>query len=102
MLRETEIPIGVLITENEVRLVYAPRRETSGWLPFPLRPLATVASRPLLGGLKLMFDGFRLFNDAEDRRLPALLSASREAQTGVSAMLADHRSSAHCTRCCAA
>ncbi len=89
LLRETEIPIGVLFTDNELRLVYAPRGETSGWLPFPLRPLATVAGRPLLGGLKLILDGFRLFNDAENRRLPALLKASREAQTGVSTMLAD-------------
>ena len=73
LLRENEIPIGVLITDNELRLVYAPRGETSGWLPFPLRPLATLAGRPLLGGLKLMLDSFRLFNDEENRRLPALL-----------------------------
>ena len=89
LLRETEIPIGVLFTDNELRLVYAPRGETSGWLPFPLRPLATVAGRPLLGGLKLMLDGFRLFNDAGNRRLPAVLKASREAQAAVSTMLAD-------------
>jgi hypothetical protein len=89
LLRETQIPIGVLITDNELRLVYAPRGETSGWLPFPLRPLATVAGRPLLAGLRLMLDGFRLFNDAENRRLPAMLKASREAQTAVSTMLAD-------------
>jgi hypothetical protein len=89
LLRETGIPIGVLIIDNELRLVYAPRGETSGWIPFPLRPLATVAGRPILGGLKLMLDGFRLFNDAEDRRLPALLKASREAQAAVSAALAE-------------
>jgi hypothetical protein len=89
LLRETGIPIGILISHNELRLVYAPRGETSGWLPFPLRPMSTVAGRPLLGGLKLMLDGFRLFNDAENRRLPALLKASREAQTTVSTTLAD-------------
>jgi hypothetical protein len=70
-----------------LRPIYVPARETSGWLPLPLRPLATVAGRPLLGGLKLMLDGFRLFNDAENRRLPALLKASRDAQTTVSTML---------------
>jgi len=43
----------------------------------------------MLGGLKLMLGSFRLFNDAEDRRLPALLKASREAQAAVSTALAE-------------
>ena len=68
LLRETQVPIGVLITDKELRLVYAPSRETSGWIAFPLRPLATVAGRPMLGGLKLMLDRVRLFTDAEPRR----------------------------------
>jgi hypothetical protein len=89
LLRETGIPIGVLISDKELRLVYAPRGETSGWIAFPLRPLATVAGRPMLGGLKLMLGSFRLFNDAEDRRLPALLKTSREAQAAVSTALAE-------------
>ena len=33
----------------ELRLVYAPRGETSGYLKFPLRDLAMVAGRPMLG-----------------------------------------------------
>jgi hypothetical protein len=89
LLRETQVPIGVLITDNELRLVYAPSRETSGWIAFPLRPLATVAGRPMLGGLKLVLDRVRLFTDAEPRRLPAVLKASRDAQTTVSTTLAE-------------
>jgi hypothetical protein len=89
LLRETQVPIGVLITDKELRLIYAPSRETSGWIAFPLRPLATVAGRPMLGGLKLMLDRVRLFTDAENRRLPAVLKASRDAQTTVSTTLAE-------------
>jgi hypothetical protein len=48
----------------ELRLVYAPRGETSGHLKFPLRALSTVAGRSMLGGLKLLLDSFRLFADA--------------------------------------
>src|SRR5207237_10124257 len=66
----------------------APRGETSGHLSFPLRELTKVAGRPMLGGLKLLLDSFRLFADADDRRLPALLSRSREAQATVSTELA--------------
>jgi hypothetical protein len=73
----------------ELRLIYAPRGETSGHLTFPLRELGTVAGRPMLGGLKLLLDSFRLFADASDRRLPALLKKSRDAQAAVSTALAE-------------
>jgi hypothetical protein len=41
----------------------------------------------MLGGLKLVLGSFRLFNDAKERRLPALLRDSREAQATVSTNL---------------
>src|SRR5207249_3392270 len=101
LLRETGIFAGILVSEKnarrdgadhyapELRLVYAPRGETSGHLQFPLRALGTVAGRPMLGGLKLLLDSFRLFADASDRRLPALLKKSRVAQAAVSTALAE-------------
>jgi hypothetical protein len=88
LLRETDVPAGLLISDSAWRLVYAPRGETSGWLRFPLAPLRLVAGRPMLGGLKLLLHRFRLFNDGEPRRLPALLQESRAAQAAVSTMLA--------------
>ena len=46
LLRDTGVFAGLLITDRELRLVYAPRGETSGYLSFPLRPLGMVAGRP--------------------------------------------------------
>jgi hypothetical protein len=101
LLRDTGVFAGVLISEREerrdgeiryepeFRLVYAPRGETSGHQSFPIRPMATVAGRPMLGGLKLLLDRFRLFSDSDDRRLPALLKRSRDAQALVSTALAE-------------
>jgi hypothetical protein len=101
LLRETGVFAGLLVSEKkqvqdgedryspELRLIYAPRGETSGHLTFPLRELGTVAGRPMLGGLKLLLDSFRLFADASDRRLPALLKKSRDAQAAVSTALAE-------------
>jgi hypothetical protein len=101
LLRESGVHAGLLITERndrrdgedrympELRLIYAPRGETSGHLTFPLRALATVAGRPMLAGLKLLLDSVRLFTDADGRRLPALLKQSREAQGSVSTALAE-------------
>lgn len=88
LLRETGIFVGLMITDKALRLTYAPRGETSGHLTFPIRPLATVAGRPMLGGLKLLLGAVRLFVEGDDRRLPALLSKSRDTQAAVSTALA--------------
>src|SRR5258706_2583809 len=89
LLRETGVSAGLMIADKDIRLVYAPKGETSGWLAFPIRSLATVGGRAMLGGLKLMLDRGRLFTDAEDRRLPAVLKKSRDAQAAVSTALAE-------------
>jgi N-6 DNA Methylase len=89
LLRETGVLAGAIITDKELRLICAPRGETSGWVSFPLRSLATVAGRPMLAGLKLVLGSFRLFNAPAEQRLRALLKESREAQAAVSAALAE-------------
>ncbi|MEI9898879.1 MAG: hypothetical protein WDN31_00740 [Hyphomicrobium sp.] len=42
----------------------------------------------MLGGLKLLLNRASLFTNPENKRVPALLRASREAQAGVSQELA--------------
>lgn len=96
LLRETGIGTGVLIgnwqkgerEHAELRLITAPRGETSGWISWPLGDMTSVAGRSMLGALKLLLGRFTLFNAAEAARLPALLRASREKQNAVSEELA--------------
>lgn len=88
LCKDRQVPTGILVTDGELRLIYAPRGETSGWLRFPLRSLGEVGGRPMLGGLKLLLSSFRLHNDAPERRLPALLQKSRDEQAEVSTKLA--------------
>ncbi|MDB5541250.1 MAG: Methylase [Devosia sp.] len=88
LLREKGVPAGILVTDEELRFIYAPRGETSGWLAFPLRSLGEVGGRPMLGGLKLLLSSFQLHNAAPEHRLLALLKASRDAQAEVSTKLA--------------
>jgi hypothetical protein len=83
LLRETGVAIGVLVDRTHLRLVYAPKAETSGWLSFPLRSLGTVAGRAMLAGLKLMLGHARLFTSPGKLSLPSLLARSREAQNKV-------------------
>lgn len=89
LLRETDINVGVMVSDDQLRLVFAPKGETSGWLSFPLRALAGVAGRPMLGGLKLLLDASRLFRARSEVRLRALLLESREAQAAVSGTLSE-------------
>ena len=100
LLRETGVHAGVLISDErprtariasaELRLVYAPRGETSGWLTFPLRDArAPSPAGRCSAASSCCSTRFRLFTDAADRRLPALLESSREAQAAVSTALAE-------------
>ena len=89
LLRDTGVYAGLMVTDAALRLIYAPSGETSGHLTFPIRPLGTVAGRPMLGGLKLLLDQSSLFTAADSHRLPALLKKSRDAQAAVSTALAE-------------
>jgi hypothetical protein len=89
LLKETEHPIGILFNGSQLRLVHAPRGESSGWLTMPLEPMAEVAGRPMLGALELLLGVDRLFGGNPERRLPALLAASHKNQNEVSTRLAE-------------
>ena len=87
LLRETNVGVGVLVARNTLRLIYAPRGETAGWLSWPLAALGRVEGRPMLAGLKLCLARNAFFTGAPETRLRALLEASREAQNAVSEKL---------------
>lgn len=89
LLKETEIPIGLLFNGSQLRLIHAPRGESSGWLTLPLEPMAEVAGRPMLGALELLLGVDRLFGGNPEQRLPQLLAASRKNQNEVSTRLAE-------------
>lgn len=87
LLRETGVGVGVLIAKNTLRLIYAPRGETSGWISWPLAALGRVEGRPMLAGLKLCLGRNALFTGAPEKRLRVILKESREAQNEVSEKL---------------
>ncbi|MCS5700152.1 BREX-1 system adenine-specific DNA-methyltransferase PglX [Cyanobium sp. FGCU-52] len=89
LLKESEHPIGLLFNGALLRLVHAPRGESSGHITLPLEPMAEVAGRPMLGALELLLGVDRLFGGNPEQRLPALLAASRKNQNEVSTRLAE-------------
>ena len=88
LLRETGIPTGLLVNGTEMRLVYAPSGESSGYLTFPVQAMVEVPGRLILGALDLLIGADRLFNVPENQRLNRLLVESRNYQAEVSNKLA--------------
>jgi hypothetical protein len=89
LLRETGIPIGLLINRASLRLVYAPKGESSGYLTFHFRYLVETHGRPMAGALPALL-GVERVTDLlpAAQRLPALLEESRKYQNDVSTALA--------------
>ena len=89
LLRETQVPIGLLTNGTHIRLMYAPPKENSGAITFPVGAMSEVSGRLILGAFYLLLGSWTLFNAPGEARLPALLQRSRDYQASVSEILAE-------------
>ena len=88
LLRETQVPIGLLANATHLRLVYYPRGESPGYITFPVPAMTEVAGRPIFAALHMLLCADRMFALPDKQRLPALLAESRKYQNIVSTELA--------------
>ena len=89
LLRETDVPSGLLFNHTHLRLIYAPRGESSGHLTFRFKHLLETLGRPMAGALYTLLGMERVTDVLPDaQRLPALLKESRKYQNVVSTKLA--------------
>jgi hypothetical protein len=88
LLRESGVSIGILCNGSQIRLVYAPKGENSGWITFPVSFLAQLPGRLALNAFETLLSHQRLTSVPESQRLPALLRRSRDYQANVSTELA--------------
>jgi Eco57I restriction-modification methylase/restriction-modification enzyme MmeI-like protein len=89
LLRRTGVPAGLLFNGRVLRLVSAPRGESSGWLDFRVADMAQTSGRPISTALRLLLSQTRLLALPKDKRLAALLDDSRKFQNEVSERLAE-------------
>ncbi len=89
LLRETRVPIGLLVNGTHLRLVYAPRQESTGHVTFPVQAMTEVAGRPIFAALHMLLSVERVFQLDDSQRLPHILKKSRAYQNDVSDQLAD-------------
>jgi len=88
LLRQTHVPIGLLVNGQQIRLVYAPEKELSGHATFKLAEMVKVAGRPIFAAFQMLLSFERLYSVAERERLPAVFESSRKYQNVVSTQLA--------------
>ncbi len=89
LLRATGVQAGVLYNGRAIRLVSAPRGESSGWLDFRVSDMLETQGRPIVAAMRLLLSQARLLTVPENARLSALLQASRQFQNVVSERLAE-------------
>ena len=89
LLRGAGVPAGVLSNGVALRLISAPRGESSGWMDFRFADLVRTAGRPLCAALRLLLREQRLLALPRSQRLAALLEDSRKYQNEVSERLSE-------------
>jgi hypothetical protein len=89
LLRQTRVPAGLLFNGRTLRLVSAPRGESSGWMDFVVADMVQTPGRPISTALRLLLGQSRLLSLPRAQRLAALLEDSRKFQNEVSERLAE-------------
>ena len=89
LLRGTGVPAGLLFNGAALRLISAPRGESSGWMDFRVADMTQTAGRPLCSALRLLLREQRLLTGPKEHRLAALLADSRRYQNEVSERLSE-------------
>ena len=89
LLRQTGAPAGLLSNGRTLRLVSAPRGESSGWLDLHVADMVATAGRPIVAALRLLLGETRLLALPRDKRFAALLADSRRFQNEVSERLVE-------------
>lgn len=89
LLRETGVEAGLLFNGLQLRLVVAPKGESSGHITFRLSELAEVSGRLMFSGLDLLLGDNNVFLQQDGYLLADVLKKSRSFQAVVSNALAD-------------
>jgi hypothetical protein len=89
LLYETGIPIGLIVQDAAVRLVYRPESQQSGYITFPLEAILKPAGRLACSALRSLLSHQRIHLLPSRQRLGHILAESRRFQNEVSTELAE-------------
>jgi hypothetical protein len=89
LLRQTGVTAGLLFNGQALRLISAPRGESSGWVDFNVVEMTASGGRPICTAMRTLLNERRLLALPKHQRLAALLEDSRKFQNEVSERLAE-------------
>ena len=89
LLRHTDVTAGLIFNGEALRLVSAPKGESSGWIDFRVADMVETAGRPISTAMRLLLGESRLLTVPNDKRLAALIADSRKFQNEVSKDLSE-------------
>lgn len=84
LLREKQVSTGILVSKNKLRLIYAPRGETSGYIDFPFEIMIQPSGRLVFAAFAELFSVTKVFNSKKGQSLIDILDLSRKYQAKVS------------------
>ena len=88
LLRHTGVPIGLLSSGRELRLIYAPTAESTSHLTFRFADMVDPGGRPILAAFELILGARRTYQAAPEHTVEGLLRESRRRQADVTRELA--------------
>ena len=90
LLRESNMdePVGLLMNDLSLRLVYAPKGESSGYMTFEFAHLMEASGRNLFSALMMILRGSKLI-ESDKNSLHKALKASRKHQNKISTQLSN-------------
>lgn len=84
LLRETQVPTGILVSGKKLRLIFAPRGESSGYIDFPFHLMYQPSGRLVFSAFRELLSDAKIFNSQKGQSLIEILELSRKYQAQVS------------------
>jgi len=87
LLREKHVSTGIILSKNKLRLIFAPRGESSGFIDFPFHIMYQPSGRLIFAAFNELFSATKVFNSPKNQSLIEILELSRKYQAKVSVAL---------------
>lgn len=84
LLREKQVSTGILVSKEKLRLIFAPRGESSGYIDFPFKIMYQPSGRLVFAAFRELLSDTKVFNSPKGQSLIEILELSRKYQAQVS------------------
>ncbi|MFV8258268.1 Eco57I restriction-modification methylase domain-containing protein [Bdellovibrio bacteriovorus] len=84
LLREKQVSTGIIVSKKQLRLIFAPRGESSGYIDFPFKIMYQSSGRLVFSAFRELLSDAKVFNSPKGQSLIEILELSRKYQAQVS------------------